>query len=127
MVKESYQQRKIWSSRGTTFSSGWQAFAYQINLAGWRLDESDVQPVKWPSHHPSAMYPAKDRPVLQVGDFVKAQLEEEEYLVSVKERIGNYAVLSNGVRIHVLDDRWKSKEQWIHEPTGFVIKLATGS
>ncbi len=64
----------------------------------------------------------KDQPLLQVGDYVKAFLGEEEYIVTVKERIGNYAVLSNGIRIHVLDDRWKSKHQWLHEATGFIIK-----
>lgn len=69
------------------------------------------------------MQQSKDRPLLQVGDFVKAELDGQEYLVSVKERIGNYAVLSNGIRFHVLDDRYKSKEQWIHESTGFLVRL----
>ena len=69
------------------------------------------------------MEPSKDRPILQVGDFVKIKFEGQEFIVSVKERIGNYAVLSNGVKFHVLDDRWKSKTQWIHESTGFLIQL----
>lgn len=70
------------------------------------------------------MQPAKDRPILQVGDFVKILFEGEQFVVSVKERIGNYAVLSNGVKFHVLDDRWRSREQWIDESTGFLIQLA---
>lgn len=69
------------------------------------------------------MEPNKNRPVLQVGDFVKIKFEGQEFIVSVKERIGNYAVLSNGVKFHVLDDRWKSKTQWIDESTGFLIQL----
>lgn len=72
------------------------------------------------------MQPAKatgsqDRPILQVGDFVKIKLEGEEFIVSVKERIGSYVILSNGARFHILDDRWKSKELWIDESTGFLI------
>jgi hypothetical protein len=67
------------------------------------------------------MQPAKERPILQVGDFVKAKLEGEEFIVSVKERIGSYVILSNGARFHILDDRWKSKELWIDESTGFLI------
>lgn len=70
------------------------------------------------------MQPVKDRPILQVGDFVKILFEGEQFVVSVKERIGNYAVLSNGVKFHVLDDRWRSREQWIDESTGFLIQLA---
>lgn len=70
------------------------------------------------------MQPAKDRSILQVGDFVKILFEGEQFVVSVKERIGNYAVLSNGVKFHVLDDRWRSREQWIDESTGFLIQLA---
>jgi hypothetical protein len=30
-------------------------------------------------------------------------------------------VLSNGARFHILDDRWKQKELWIDEDTGFLI------
>lgn len=75
------------------------------------------------------MQPAKERPILQVGDFVKVQSElGEEFIVSVKERIGSYVVLSNGIRFHILDDRrkskeqwWKSKEQWIDECTRSVV------
>jgi hypothetical protein len=75
------------------------------------------------------MQSAKERPILQVGDFVKVQSElGEEFIVSVKERIGSYVVLSNGIRFHILDDRrkskeqwWKSKEQWIDECTRSVV------
>lgn len=65
----------------------------------------------------------QERPILQVDDFVKIQFEGQEFIVSVKERIGNHVVLSNGVKFHILDDRWKSKEQWIDELTGFLISL----
>ena len=58
---------------------------------------------------------------MQVGDFVKVRLEGEEFIVSVKERIGSYVVLSNSIKFHILDDRWKSKEQWIDECTRSVI------
>ena len=64
---------------------------------------------------------SQDRPILQVGDFVKIKLEGEEFIVSVKERIGSYVILLNGARFHILDDRWKSKELWIDESTGFLI------
>jgi hypothetical protein len=64
---------------------------------------------------------SQDRPLLQVGDFVKVKLEGEEFIVSVKERIGSYVILSNGARFHILDDRWKQKELWIDESTGFLI------
>ena len=68
------------------------------------------------------MQPAKERPILQVGDFVKVQSElGEEFIVSVKERIGSYVVLSNGIRFHILDDRRRPKEQWINECTGSVV------
>ncbi len=69
------------------------------------------------------MQPAKEQPILQVGDFVKVKFEDEEFIISVKQRIGSYVVLSNGVKFHILDDRWKSKEQWIDESTGFLIGL----
>jgi hypothetical protein len=67
------------------------------------------------------MQSSKDRPLLQVGDFVKVKFEGEEFIVSVKERIGSYVILSNGARFHILDDRWKQKELWIDESTGFLI------
>lgn len=79
--------------------------------------------VKLARCHSTTMQPKPDRPILQVGDFVKISFEGEQFIVSVKERIGNYVILSNGVKFHVLDDRWRSKEQWIHEPTGFLICL----
>jgi|LauGreDrversion4_2_1035121.scaffolds.fasta_scaffold368265_1 hypothetical protein len=71
------------------------------------------------------MQPSKDRPMLQVGDFVKVKFEGEEFIVSVQSRIGSYVLLSNGVKFHILDDRWKPKEQWIDESTGFLISLIT--
>ncbi len=64
---------------------------------------------------------SQGRPIFQVGDFVKIKFEGEEFIVSVKERIGSYVILSNGARFHILDDRWKSKELWIDESTGFLI------
>ena len=65
---------------------------------------------------------SQDRPLLQVGDPVKVRLEfEEEFTVSVEKRIGSYVLLSNGIKFHILDDRWKSKEQWIDECTRSVI------
>jgi hypothetical protein len=64
---------------------------------------------------------SQDRPLLQVGDFVKVKFEGEEFIVSVKERIGSHVVLSNGAKFHILDDRWKPKELWIDESTGFLI------
>lgn len=68
------------------------------------------------------MQSTKDRPILQIDDFVKIQFEGKEFNVSVKERIGSYVVLSNGVKFHILDDRWNSK-QWIDKSTGFLINL----
>lgn len=67
------------------------------------------------------MQPAKERPILQVGDFVKVKFEGEEFTVSVEKRIGSHVLLSNGIKFHILDDRWKSKEQWIDECTRSVI------
>jgi hypothetical protein len=67
------------------------------------------------------MQPAKERPILQVGDFVKVKFEGEEFTVSVEKRIGSHVLLSNGARFHILDDRWKQKELWIDEDTGFLI------
>ena len=65
---------------------------------------------------------SQDRPLLQVGDPVIVRLEfEEEFTVSVEKRIGNHVLLSNGIKFHILDDRWKSKEQWIDECTRSVI------
>lgn len=94
------------------------------------LDNKPAEASKSVSRYLSAMQSAnakpvssQDRPILQAGDFVKASLDGEVFVVSVKERIGNYAVLSNGVKFHVLDDRRKSKEIWLHEPTGFAISL----
>jgi len=59
--------------------------------------------------------------MLQIGDFVKIKFEGEEFIVSVQSRIGSYVLLSNGIKFHILDDRWKSKEQWIDESTGSLI------
>ena len=64
---------------------------------------------------------SQDRPLLQVGDFVKVKFEGEEFTVSVEKRIGSHVLLSNGIKFHILDDRWKSKEQWIDECTRSVI------
>jgi len=67
----------------------------------------------------------QDRPILQVGDFVTAKFEDQRVMLSVRERIGNYAVLSNGIRFHVLDDRRKRNERygWYHESTRTTIDL----
>ena len=67
----------------------------------------------------------QDRPILQVGDFVTAKFEDQRVMLSVRERIGNYAVLSNGIRFHVLDDRRKRNERygWYHESTHTTIDL----
>ena len=67
----------------------------------------------------------QDRPILQVGDFVTAKFEDRRVMLSVRERIGNYAVLSNGIRFHVLDDRRKRNERhgWYHESTCTTIDL----
>ena len=67
------------------------------------------------------MQQSKERPLLQVGDFVKAKLKGEEFIISVERRVGSYVILSNGVKFHILDDRRKSKEQWIDGSTGFLI------
>lgn len=67
----------------------------------------------------------QDRPILQVGDFVTAEFEGQQAMLSVRERIGNYAVLSNGIRFHVLDDRVKRNERnrWYDESTQTVVSL----
>ena len=67
------------------------------------------------------MQPAKGRQIFKVGDSVVVKFEGEEFIVSVKERIGSHVILSNGARFHILDDRWKQKELWIDEDTGFLI------
>ena len=64
---------------------------------------------------------SQDRSLLQVGDFVKVKFEGEEFTVSVEKRVGNHVILSNGASFHILDDRWKQKELWIDESTGFLI------
>ena len=66
-----------------------------------------------------------DRPILQVGDLVTAEFEDQRVMLSVRERIGNYVVLSNGIRFHVLDDRVKRNERnrWYHESTQTVVSL----
>jgi hypothetical protein len=74
------------------------------------------------------MQPAKakltglqERQIFKVGDSVVVKFEGEEFIVSVEKRIGSHVVLSNGARFHILDDRWKQKELWIDESTGFLI------
>jgi hypothetical protein len=36
---------------------------------------------------------------------------EEQEIVTVKTRIGNYVILSNGIRFHILDDRCGPRER----------------
>lgn len=67
------------------------------------------------------MQPAEKQSILRVGDFVKVRVEVQETIASVKERIGDCVVLSNGIRFDIVDDRWKSTEQWIDECTRSVI------
>lgn len=69
------------------------------------------------------MQSGKNRPALQVGDFVKAIIDDENCIVAVKERIGNYVLLGNGIRFHILDDQTKVEGQWVHRPTGFLVEL----
>lgn len=65
---------------------------------------------------------SQERRILQVGDPVKVRLEfEGEFVVSVEKRIGSHVLLSNGIKFHILDDRWESREQWIDECTRSVI------
>lgn len=51
---------------------------------------------------------------------------ESEIMETVKSRIGNYAILSGGVKFHVLDDRRKPQGIWYHKPTETIIKLIGG-
>lgn len=60
----------------------------------------------------------------QPGDFVMtSSLGEPEVMETVKSRIGNYAILSGGVKFHVLDDRRRSQGVWYHKPSETTIKL----
>lgn len=68
------------------------------------------------------MQPTKKQSILRVGDFVKVRVEGQETIASVKERIGDCVVLSNGIRFDIVNDRWKSTEEWIDECTRSVIK-----
>lgn len=70
------------------------------------------------------MQSGKDRPILQVKDFVKVFVDGELHIAHVQDRVGNYALLSNGVRFHVLDDKTKKEGQWAHRLTGYIIELA---
>jgi hypothetical protein len=59
----------------------------------------------------------------QPGDFVMtSSLGEPEVMETVKSRIGSYAILSGGVKFHVLDDKRKSLGCWFHEPTATKIE-----
>ncbi len=62
--------------------------------------------------------------IFQPGDFVMTQSDDEpEVMETVKSRIGNYAILSGGVKFHVLDDHRKLSGFWYHKPTETKIKL----
>jgi hypothetical protein len=50
----------------------------------------------------------------------------EEEIVSVKSRLGNYVILDNGVRFHVLDDRKKNTMIWRLPDHGITIKPILG-
>lgn len=66
---------------------------------------------------------SKEKPILQVGDFVKAVIDDENCILSVKERQGNYVLVGDGIRFHIIDDRIRGKDQWVHRPTGFLVEL----
>jgi hypothetical protein len=66
---------------------------------------------------------SKEKQILEVGDFVKAVVDDENCIVSVRERIGNYVLLANGIRFHILDDRIGEEGRWIHRSTGFIVEL----
>lgn len=50
----------------------------------------------------------------------------EGEIVSVKSRLGNYVILDNGVRFHVLDDRKKDAMIWRLPDHGITIKPILG-
>jgi hypothetical protein len=65
------------------------------------------------------------------GDFGKTLSiviadDGEEEIASVKSRLGNYVILDNGVRFHVLDDRKKSTMIWRLPDHGITIKPILG-
>jgi len=69
------------------------------------------------------MQPAKDRAILQVGDFVKATIDGENCILSVRERQGNYVLVGDGIRFHIIDDRLRGTNRWVHRPSGFILEL----
>jgi hypothetical protein len=60
----------------------------------------------------------------QPGDFVMtSSFGGPEVMETVKSRIGNYAILSGGVKFHILDDCRRSQGIWYHKPSETTIKL----
>lgn len=58
---------------------------------------------------------------LQIGESVfVAALGERAQRVRVVNRLGNYVVLENGAKFHILDDR-KSPGIWYYYPTQSTI------
>jgi hypothetical protein len=61
--------------------------------------------------------------LFQPDDVVVVTSDEgEKDMTFVRSRIGNYAILANGIKFHVLDDKRKSLGCWFHEPTATKIE-----
>jgi len=64
------------------------------------------------------------KPCLQPGDpVVVTPLGDSPEQAEVTSRIGNYAILSNGIRFHVIDDR-KQQGLWYCEQFNAMISIS---
>lgn len=68
-----------------------------------------------------------EKPLFQTDSIVFVAADDgEEEVVCVKSRIGNYVILDNGVRFHILDDRKKNTMIWNLPDHGITIKPVLG-
>jgi hypothetical protein len=68
-----------------------------------------------------------EKPLFEPDSIVFVAADDcEEEISCVKSRIGNYVILDNGVRFHILDDRKKNTMTWRLPDHGITIKPVLG-
>jgi hypothetical protein len=68
-----------------------------------------------------------EKPLFRPDSTAIVSLDDgEQEIVAVKTRVGNYVILDNGVKFHVLDDRLKNKMTWRLPDHGLTIQPILG-
>jgi hypothetical protein len=68
-----------------------------------------------------------EKPLFRPDSTVFVAIDDgEQEIVTVKTRLGNYVILDNGVKFHILDDRKKNTMIWRLPDHGITIQPILG-